>query len=278
MNWAKDPASFAYDIWPLSRKTLLAAKVPSILPYPIVNNQTAQHQDFPPTQWTVVLSARAEDSEERSQALQQICQTYWHPIYAYARKRGFSPTDAEDVTQEFFVYLLGREEFANVRETKGKLRTFLLVAARNFMANELQKRKAQKRGGGVTVLSIDVTDAEEHTCLEPADSLTPEAVFERHWASSILNTVMQRLRESYELDGKSEVFEALKDHLGLGRGERSYREIGEELGMSEMAARLTVHRMRKRYRQFLLQQVASTLDPEESAEEELRYLFGVFQS
>jgi RNA polymerase sigma factor (sigma-70 family) len=243
-----------------------------------MSERTANHQSFPPTQWSVVLSARADDSEERSRALQQICQTYWHPIYAYARKRGFSPADSEDVTQEFFVYLLGREEFANVRETKGKLRTFLLVAARNFMANEWQKRKAQKRGGGVTILSIDVGDAEDQTCLEPADNLSPEAIFERHWASSILNAVMQRLQQLYELDGKAEVFEALKDHLGLGRGERSYREIGDGLGISEAAARLTVHRMRKRYRQFLLQQIASTLDPEESAEEELRYLFGVFQN
>ncbi len=134
------------------------------------------------------------------------------------------------------------------------------------------------RGGGATVLSIDIHDAEEHTCLEPADHLSPEAVFERHWASSILNAVMQRLRESYEIEGKTEVFEALKDSLGLGRGERSYREIGDGLGISETAARLTVHRMRKRYRQFLLQQIASTLDPEGSAEDELRYLFGVFQS
>ncbi len=174
-----------------------------------------------------MLSARADDSEERSQALQQICQTYWHPICAYARKRGFPLADAED---------------------------------------------------GVPVLSIDVGEAEGHTRLEPADHLSPEAVFERHWASSIVNAVMQRLRESYEIDGKAEVFEALKDSLGLGRGERSYRKIGEELGISETAARLTVHRMRKRYRQFLLQQIANTLDPEESAEEELRYLFGVFRS
>ena len=240
-------------------------------------HEIVTHQPFPPTQWTVVLSARADDSEERSLALQQICQTYWHPIYAYARKRGFPPADAEDVTQEFFADLLGKKEFENLQQRKGKLRTFLLVAARNFMANEWKKRKSQKRGGGVTVLSIDVKDAEGHTCLEPADSLSPEAVFERHWASSILNAVMQRLQESYELDGKGEIFEALKDHLGLGCGERSYREIGDELGISETAARLTVHRMRKRYRQFLLQQIASTLDPEESAEEELRYLFGVFQ-
>jgi RNA polymerase sigma-70 factor (ECF subfamily) len=243
-----------------------------------VNHQTGQHRAFPPTQWSVVISARAEDSAERSLALQQICQHYWHPIYAYARKRGFSPADAEDVTQEFFADLLRKKEFESLQERKGKLRTFLLVAARNFMANEWQKRKALKRGGGATVLSIDINDAEEHTCLEPADHLSPEAVFERHWASSILNAVMQHLRESYEIDGKTEVFEALKDSLGLGRGERSYREIGDGLGISETAARLTVHRMRKRYRQLLLQQIASTLDPEESAEDELRYLFGVFQS
>lgn len=243
-----------------------------------MQNRNSQHQVFPPTQWTIVLSARADDSVERLQALEQICQTYWHPIYAYARKRGIIPADAEDVTQEVFAYLLRREDFASVQPRKGKLRTFLLASARNFTANEWQKRKALKRGGSATILSIDVNDAEEHTCLEPADSLTPEAVFERHWASSILNAVMERLRESYALDGKGEVFDALKDHLGLGRAERGYREVGEELGISETAARLTVHRMRKRYRQFLLQQIASTLDPEESAEEELRYLFGVFQN
>jgi DNA-directed RNA polymerase specialized sigma24 family protein len=180
--------------------------------------------------------------------------------------------------------LLRTEGLGKVREEKGKLRTFLLVSARNFMANERKRQNAQKRGGGVAVLSIDVKDAEEHTCLEPADGLSPEAVFERHWASSILNTVMHRLQRYYEQDGKADVFQALKDYLALGRGERSYREIGEELGISEMAAWLTIHRMRMRmrmrmrYRQFLLQQIAATLDPGESAEEEWRYLFGVFQS
>ena len=140
-----------------------------------------------------MLSARAEDSSERSRALQQICERYWHPIYAYMRKRGFSPQDAEDVTQEFFADLLEKEEFGKVDGAKGKLRSFLLSAARHFMANEWRKRKRHKRGGDAKILSIDITDAEEHICFEPAEHVTPETVFERHWATTMLNSVMHRM-------------------------------------------------------------------------------------
>ena len=153
---------------------------------------------FPPTQWSVLISARASDSRERSRALEQICNTYWHPIYAYTRKRGFGSQDAEDITQAFFAHLLETDEFTKMREEKGKLRTFLLVAVRNFMAADWRRQSAQKRGGRVQVLSIDVEAAEDQTCLEPADNLTPEIVFERHWASTMLHTVMGRLQRAFE--------------------------------------------------------------------------------
>ena len=224
-----------------------------------------------------MLSARAEDSIERSRALQQICETYWHPVYAYMRKRGFFPQDAEDVTQEFFAYLLETEEFGKIDGAKGKLRSFLLVAARNFMANEWKRRKAEKRGGKLTFLSIDLKDAESHAILDPADELTPDAVFERHWATTILNTVMERLRQFHVDRGDEETFEALKDFLAMGRNDRTYADVGAELGIAESQARLKVHRMRKKYRELLLQQIASTLEPDECPEEELRYLFGLFQ-
>ncbi len=242
-----------------------------------MQNHTSRHQAFPPTQWSVVLSARADDSAERSRALEQICQTYWHPIYAYARKRGFNPEDAEDVTQGFFAYLLKTKEFGKVCDRKGKLRTFLLVAIRNFMANEWARRKAQKRGGGATVLSIDIKEAEDYICIEPTDNVTPETVFEQHWATTMLHTVMSRMQQAFEEDGNKELFETLKDFLALGGGERTYREVGEAIGLSESAVKVTVHRMRKRYRELLLTEIAGTMEPGESATEELRYLFGVFQ-
>jgi RNA polymerase sigma-70 factor (ECF subfamily) len=225
----------------------------------------------------VVISARADDSGERSRALEQICETYWHPIYAYARKRGFKPHDAEDVTQGFFAYLLKTGEFSRLYQQKGKLRTFLLVALRNFMANEWRRRATEKRGGNVQVLSIDLDSAEDQTCLEPTENVTPEAVYERHWASTMLKTVMLRMQRAFEEDGKAEVFSRRKEFLVRGNSEQTFAEAGREVGMSESAARVAVHRMRKRYRELLLEEIAGTLAPEDSVEDELRYLFGVFQ-
>lgn len=236
-------------------------------------------QSFPPTQWSLILSAGDEDSAIRSRALERICQTYWQPVYAYTRKRGFDPADAEDVTQEFFAYLLKTEAFEKLRQHRGKLRNFLLVAVRNFMANEWAKRKRQKRGGGATILHFDVEEAENQTCLDEAmEHLTPEAVFERHWATALLHTVMERLERVYEESDRAAVFNELKEFMARGRGERSYREAGEAIGMSEAAVKIAVHRMRKRYRELLLEEIEGTLQPGESAEEELRYLFGVFQA
>jgi DNA-directed RNA polymerase specialized sigma24 family protein len=174
-----------------------------------MQNHTSEHQVFPPTQWSVVLSARDVESEIRSRALEHICQSYWHPIYAYARKRGFSPHDAEDVTQGFLATLIETEAFQHVESQHGKLRTYLLVSLRNFMANEWKRRNTVKRGGHATVLSIDLEDAEQRTCLEPADHLTPEAVFERHWATTLLNTIMLRLQA-----GRIQLASA----TGIGRG------------------------------------------------------------
>ncbi|MEZ5326201.1 MAG: sigma-70 family RNA polymerase sigma factor [Verrucomicrobiales bacterium] len=243
-----------------------------------MTNQTEHHQAFPPTQWSVILSASDDDSEIRSQALEHICQCYWHPIYAYARKRGFSPQDAEDITQDFFGTLLETKGLEQAEAQRGKLRTYLLVRLRNFMANEWRRRKTKKRGGGAAVLSLDLDEAEQRTCLEPADHLTPEAVFERHWATTLLNTVMQRLQEAFEADGKGENFRVLKDYIARGDHDRKYLEVSEQMGISENAVRLAIHRLRKRYRDLLLQEIELTLEPGESAEAELRYLFGVFQS
>jgi len=243
-----------------------------------MKNHTSHHQAFPPTQWSLLISARADDSRERSRALEQICNTYWHPIYAYTRKRGFGSQDAEDITQGFFAQLLETDEFTRMREEKGKLRTFLLVAVRNFMSADWRHRSAQKRGGGVQVLSIDVDAAEDRTCVELADNLTPEIVFERHWASTLLHTVMGRLQGAFEDDGRAEVFHELKEFLIRGSGKQSYRDVGGRLGLSESAARVAAHRMRKRYREMLLEEIAGTLAPDDSVEDELRYLFGVFES
>lgn len=239
---------------------------------------SAHPHAFPPTQWSIILSARHEDSEIRSQALEHICRCYWHPIYAYARKRGFSPEDAEDVTQGFFASMVHGQGFEKLDANRGKLRSYLLVALRNYMANEWRRRHAQRRGGDAKMLSIDLDDAEEHTCLEPAVQLTPEAVFERHWATTLLHTVMSQLERSFAQDGKGTTFELLKDFIARGRHERSQREVAEQLGISENAVRLAVHRLRKRYREMLLREIESTLEAGENPEDELRYLFGVFQA
>jgi RNA polymerase sigma factor (sigma-70 family) len=245
-----------------------------------VNHQTEHHQPFPPTQWSVVLSARADDSEESSRALQQICQTYWLPVYAFARSQELSPPDAEDLTQNILSDLLDRHAFEQVTAEKGKLRSFLRVATKNYLCNDLKKAHRLKRGGGAMVLTLDYEDAEQRCLLNAADDETPDRLFDRHWAINLLHRTMERLEATYTGEGKKEVFAVLKEVLGQKGGGPRYEDLATQLGMSEGAIKVAVHRLRKRYRRLLKEEIARTLDDEspEAIEEEIHHLFGVFAS
>lgn len=235
-------------------------------------------QAFPNTRWSMILQAQGSDSGERHRALEQICRTYWLPIYAFARSQGLAPPDAEDLTQTVLSGLLDRGSFESVAAEKGKLRSFLRVATKNALREDWRKGKRLKRGGGATMLSLDYEDAERRCSMEVSDGETPETIFDRHWGLNLLERTMDRLQSLYSGEGKSEVFDALRDVLGQGRGHHCYEDLAADLGMSEGAVRVAVHRLRKRYRRLLKEEIALTLDDENEAavEDEIRYLFGIF--
>ena len=230
---------------------------------------------FVTTHWSVVLSARQKDSPDSLAALETLCVSYWYPLYAYVRRQGHSPHDAQDLTQEFFARLLEKDYLKAADREKGRFRTFLIVALKRFLANEWDRVRAQKRGGGQHLLSLDAELAEERYRIEPAEGASAEKVFERRWALTLLERSMTRLREEFVKSGKTSDFEHLKACLTAGRGEISYAEIGTALGLNEGAVRVAVHRLRKRYREIFREEIAHTVSGPEEIDAEVRYLMGV---
>lgn len=238
----------------------------------------SSNHDFPNTRWSVVLEARDPDSALRHRALERICQTYWLPIYVYARGHKLSPADAEDLTQIVLADLLEKEAFEKVEEGKGRLRSFLMAVTKNQLRKGWRDANRQKRSGGQPVLSLDFEQAEQRCTLEPVDNESPETLFDRQWGTDLLRRAMERLEAVYRVEGKPEIFATLRNAIGHGRGEFIYAELAEELGLTEGATRVAAHRLRKRYRRLLKEEIALTLDEEtpEAVEQEIRYLFGVF--
>ena len=230
---------------------------------------------FVTTHWSVVLSARQKDSPETAAALETLCRTYWYPLYAYVRRQGHSPPDAQDLTQGFFARLLQRDYLKAAAREKGRFRTFLIVALKRFMANEWDRARAQKRGGSQPPLSLDTELAEERYRIEPADNATADGIFERRWALTLLDRTMTRLREQFTGAGNAKEFERLKACLTAERGDISYGEIAGALGLNEGAVRVAVHRLRKRFREIFREEIAHTVSSADEIEEEVRYLMGV---
>jgi RNA polymerase sigma-70 factor (ECF subfamily) len=228
---------------------------------------------FATTQWTMVLNAAGGDSTRAREALQQLCRTYWYPLYAYARRRGQSPEDAEDSTQGFFARLLELDSLADVRREKGKFRSFLLASLNHYLSDEWDRARAQKRGKG-QVISLDARLAEERWNREPPDALTPEKLFERKWAMALLDSVVQRLQREYDSAGKSALFMALRFSIA-GEAVKPYAELSSELGMAEPALRVAAHRLRQRYRQLLREEIARTVATEAEVDGEIQHLFQV---
>jgi RNA polymerase sigma factor (sigma-70 family) len=228
---------------------------------------------FVTTHWSVVLAAGHGDTTRADDALAHLCQTYWYPLYAYARRRGCSPPDAQDLTQEFFARLLAGNWVAEADRQRGRFRSFLLSAMKHFMANEWNKAQTQKRGGGQPVLSLDDDSAEHRYRLEPAEKATPESLFERGWALTLLEGVLARLEEEYGRAGKQAWMQAMRPALTTDRGAIDYAEMSGKLGLTETAARVAVHRLRQRYRQLIRAEVASTVASPEEVEAEMHHLF-----
>lgn len=231
---------------------------------------------FPPTRWSVVqAAARMPGSETGSatgSALEELCRIYWYPLYAYVRRRGCSREDAEDLTQEFFRQLLARRWLADADRDKGRLRTFLLIALKRFMAKEWRRAQAQKRGGDQVLVPMDTAFAESRWAANPSPGLTAEAVFDRQWALTLLDLSLRRLEAEYASQGKTDEFTRLKGCLTAAHGTMDYGALSIELGLSEGATRVAVHRLRKRFRELYREEIRQTLPPDADLDDELRYL------
>jgi RNA polymerase sigma factor (sigma-70 family) len=231
---------------------------------------------FATTRWTVVLAAGQHSSPQAARALEELCRAYWYPLYAYVRRRGHSKEDAEDLTQTFFARFLEKNYLDGLSAERGRFRAFLLAALKHFLANEWDKSQRQKRGGQVTHLSLDWQSADTHFHVAASTELSPDAAYDREWAIALLAQVIERLRNECAAENKSNQFETLKPYLMLGKSAIPYGEAAAALGLNEGAVRVAVHRLRKRYRELLREEIAQTLSNPVMIEEEMRALLGAF--
>jgi len=229
---------------------------------------------FATTHWSVVLAAGRSTNLQASEALAQLCRTYWYPLYAYVRRQGYSPEDSQDLTQAFFTRLLAKNYLGQVEQAKGKFRSFLLAALRHFLSDERDKARTLKRGGGGAHISLDAQEAENRYRLEPVDRMDAEKIFERRWAMTLLDRALDRLRDESAADAKSDTFEALKPFVA-GDSELSCGEMASRLGQTESAVKSAVHRLRCRYRELVREEIAHTVAEPAEVDAEIRYLITV---
>jgi RNA polymerase sigma-70 factor (ECF subfamily) len=230
---------------------------------------------FVTTRWSVVLAARNKASPDAAQALETLCRTYWYPLYVYVRSSGYSPPDAQDLTQEFFARLLSKDYLRAVVREKGRFRTFLRMALKRFLADEWERRHAQKRGGRFTPLPFDTAVAEQRFRVECAEPLAPDQIYDRRWALTLLGEAAARLEQDYTRAGKAAELRLFKPYLTAERGGIPYAEIAAALRTTEAAARVAVHRLRKRFRELFREVLADTVSAPEEVDEELRYVLEV---
>lgn len=230
---------------------------------------------FATTHWSVVLAAGQSADAQASAALEQLCRTYWYPLYAYVRRSGHGHEDAQDLTQAFFAHLLRKDFLDGVGPEKGRFRSFLLACLKNFVVDEWEKARTAKRGGNCPALPLDMEKAEERYQLEARVEANPESLFERRWALDLLERVLDRLRHDAADSGRRAVFDELECCLLGDRPSETYAQLGSRLGLSETAVKVTVHRLRQRYRELLREEVAHTVTRPEELEAEMRYLLEV---
>ncbi len=225
---------------------------------------------FLTTRWSIVLTARGDDTAAR-EALAKLCTAYWFPLYAFVRREGHSPHDAQDLTQEFFARLLEKGWLSAVAQERGRFRSWLLVSMRHFLANEWNRAHTQRRGGGAAIISIDEAAAENRLGEGPSTGAAAETLYDRQWAVALLDQVMKRLREEYHRSGRGPIFDRLKGALSGEIG--AYTEVASDLGLSEGAVKVAVHRLRDRYRTLIRKEIAQTVEHPSEIEDELRVLF-----
>jgi RNA polymerase sigma-70 factor (ECF subfamily) len=232
---------------------------------------------FTTTHWSVVLAAGQSDAQQAAEALEKLCCTYWYPAYAFLLRSGHDVHTAKDLTQSFFLRLLERNDFSRVDPGKGRFRSFLLACLKHFLINERSRSNAEKRGGGRVPLPLDELIAKRCDAVEPSDDLTPEKLFDRQWALALFDRVLARLREEYGGSGRERQFDLLKCYLSENQPESSQAELGCALGLSKGSVKVIVHRLRRRYRELLREEVAHTLGNATDVEEELRSLIAVLR-
>ena len=230
---------------------------------------------FQTTHWSIVLAAGHQESQVATEALEKLCRAYWYPLYAYIRRRGHDIHEAEDLTQEFFTRLLEKNYLREVTREGGRFRSYLLTTLKHFLANEWDRAKTQKRGGGNIHFSLDNKEAETRYEFELKDDTTPENLFERRWALTLLDQVLNHLREDYAAAAKLEIFERLQIFLSGDKRLIPYTEVAASLGLSEGAVKVAVHRLRKRYGELLREEIAQTVATPEEVADEIRHLIAV---
>jgi RNA polymerase sigma factor (sigma-70 family) len=229
---------------------------------------------FTTTHWSVVLEAQG-DSPTAREALEKLCRTYWRPIYSFVRRQGIGPEEAEDLTQGFFALLLERKDLNTVRKEKGRLRSYLVASLKNFLADESRHAMAIKRGKGQRLIPLEKLSIDERFQMEPADPVTAEQIYERRWASAVMERVLSRLKDEYRAAGHAVLFDSLKHLLPDEPGAPSQSDIASQLGMTENAVRQAFHRFRRRYRLLLREEIAHTVATPGDIEDELRHLISV---
>lgn len=232
-------------------------------------------KSFRTTHWSVVLAAGDQNSVQGYEALTKLCQTYWLPVYAFVRKRGHSPDQAKDLTQDFFAKFLEKNSVARAMRERGRFRSFLMTSVENFLRNAHERSQTQKRGGGRPLISLDDQDAEGFYLEEAADDLDPASAFELRWALTILDRVMQRLRQEYVQHGRGDLFEALQAHIWGDAESIPYPQLAQRFGMSLTNVKVTAHRLRENYRTFLREEIAQTVAQPGDIDDEVRYLMRV---
>ena len=227
---------------------------------------------FETTRWSLVVAAGSGDSSAARTALATLCETYWYPLYAYVRRRGTSADDARDLTQGFFTSLLERKDFEHVRRERGRFRAFLLASLQHFLANDAARRRTQKRGGGIAFLPLAFDEAEGRYQVEPAESTTPETLYERRWALTVVDRVLSELRREWEATGREAEFDELKSCLLGVNPSGGYAALAGRLNTSEGAVKTAVHRLRRKFQSSLRRDIAETVSDPDDVDDEIRYL------
>ena len=236
-----------------------------------------RNRQFATTHWSIVRAVNHENSSAANSALQELCQTYWYPLYTYVRRQGHDANSAADLTQAFFADLLQREDLKKVDESLGKFRSFLLASIKHFIINQWDKAKAQKRGGGRSILSLDFRDADSRYQLEPAHEMTPDLVFQKQWAKALLGRVHSALRSEFAGRGKAHQFDKLQKFLAGKSDEETLGSAAAQLSMSEVAVKVAVHRMRQRFGELIRAEIEHTVCTPEEVDSEIQQLFDVLR-